>query len=115
MAQWPTYMDPVEACICDRLLTEILGNPDYQVRVWDGEEWVTDWSRDRDLIQQRTALTEETCWSVRHRSQGRIGAYALIHGDHADVISNWVWVHDEAEATLEDLSKAALDLAKTLL
>lgn len=98
MAHWPDHMDATEAAICNKTLTRILSNPRHlMVRVFDGEEWATGWTRDRAAIQRETAATDETRWFLTETETAeggagrRIGSILLIHGNGEDVISDTSW------------------------
>lgn len=105
MAQWPQHMDPTEGRICNRVLTAILAHPrNLFVRVFDGEEWATDWTRDRATIQRETAATDMTRWFLMScttpegGAARRLGSILLIHGNAEDVISDASWNPREADA-----------------
>lgn len=125
---WPTHMDKDEAGICNRLITSIFGM-DYLVRVREGEEGevMCPPTKDRAAIQRETHATCITLYDVmqdmRHREGAkadrpfvRVGTFVLIHGNGADLISDYSWHPQvpEAEALMDTLCKPAQDFADTL-
>lgn len=109
MTHFPKHMDATEAKIANRLLTAILRHPDLLVRVFDGEEWSTDWTRDRAAIQRETAATDMTRYSITRLADNgaarRLGSILLIHGNGEDVISDYSWNTkvDAVEALLDEV------------
>lgn len=96
MSSFPEHMSKIEQGISNKLLTRILKHPDNLfVRVYDGEEWATEWTRDREVIQRETAATDATRYFIMRVSETgaatRIGSVLLIHGNEDDVISDGSW------------------------
>ena len=101
----------------NKLLTAILTLSPVPlfVRVYDGEEWATDWTRDRKTIQQETAATDETRYvlAATETEQGgamrRVGSITLIHGNGEDVISDASFniKFDDAETLINSLCNHA--------
>jgi hypothetical protein len=94
MSNFPDYMNATEVRIVNRLLTAILTSSTVPltVRVNDGEEWATDWTTDRKVIQRETAATDVTIYALAEKmpdgTRQRIGTITLIHGNEDDVISD---------------------------
>ncbi|MBD3755904.1 MAG: hypothetical protein IE937_09735 [Gammaproteobacteria bacterium] len=111
MAEFPTHMRKVEADIVNKLLTRILSHKDLLIRVYDGVEWATDWTRNRAEVQRETAATDETRYCIIRIAENgaatRIGSILLIHGNDEDVISDASWNPklEDAESLIEDLMK----------
>jgi len=110
MAHFPDHMDRDEARVSNRLITAILDHPDnLAVRVFDGEQWATHWTRDRATIQRETAATDVTIYHLCKVSDTgaatRFGSITLIHGNGEDVVSDAAWSskRPEAEALIEGL------------
>ncbi len=107
IGSFPAHMDAHEAKICNRLITIILKDDDMHIRVWDGEDWSTVWTRDRPMIQRNTAATDHTLYYISKRSDGGdyglIGYIFLVHGNGEDIITDagWSSKHPEHEAILD--------------
>ncbi|PCD76765.1 hypothetical protein CLN94_06570 [Pseudothioclava arenosa] len=111
VGQFPHWMDKTEARIANKLLTAILSDKELFVRVYDGEDWVTEWTRDRAAIQRETAQTEVTRYYIARQPEGggaqRVGSFLLIHGNGEDVLSDGSWNPrcDGAEAFIDGMWK----------
>lgn len=105
MAHFPEHLDATEAKIINALLTRVLAEG-LHVKVYDGEEFSTELTRDRALIQRETAATEETTYVLYH-GKDRLGSVWLIHGNGEDVLSDYSWNTkvEDAEAIMDRLCK----------
>jgi len=101
--RWPDHMDPQEARICDRLISQILA-AGYAILVHDGEEPATVVTADRSKIQAATAATEMTVYWIYHDKEVLVGGIYLVHGNGPDVIHDLSW-HPQIEE-MEDLMNA---------
>lgn len=94
---YPEWVRPEEAKVMDKLLTAILTLAPVKlvVRVYDGEEWATEWTDNRATIKAATASTDETRWAIASVSDTgafrRVGTFLLIHGNGEDVIADASW------------------------
>lgn len=101
IGQFPEHLDKTEARIINKLITAILKHGDGKLvaRVFDGETWASDWTRDRAELQRCIASTDETRISIADfagpNGFTRVGAVFLIHGNGEDVISDWSWTDDK--------------------
>lgn len=116
IGEFPVHMDKVEAQIVNRLLTYTLGHPDVlMVRVYDGEEWATEWTRSRAEIQREVAATDMTrLFIMKVNPNGaahRMGSILLVHGNVEDVVSDGSWnpKQEGAEALINAIMAAAND------
>ena len=95
MTTYPHHMNATEKAICNKLLAAIIATEGLFMRVYDGEEWATEWTRDLDLIRPEIAATEETrIYLMDVDANGaatRLGSILLIHGNDEDVISDSSW------------------------
>ncbi|WP_444668375.1 hypothetical protein [Cereibacter changlensis] len=106
---YPAHMNPTEAKIINQLITTIL-DAGHLIRVFDGEEYASDWTGDRAEIQKQTAATDYTVFQVADAAgRERIGTITLIHGNGTDVISDWSWKQsiEGSEALMDALVKPA--------
>ena len=113
MIYFPDHLDRTEARIISRLITAILTQSPVSlfVRVHDGEEWATDWTRDRRTISEAVAATEETRFALAETETAeggamhRFGSIWLIHGNGEDVISDASFSikRENAEAIIDAL------------
>ena len=86
---FPTWIDADEARIANKLFSAILRHPlELQVRIFDGEENATNWTRKRADLKAATAQTEFTILQLRKPNGERLGSITLIHGNGPDLISN---------------------------
>ena len=113
MPHFPAHLSKTEAAIINKLITAILERPNLMARVYDGEEWATEWTRNRSTMQQEIAATDETRIYItaldKNGAATRIGSILLIHGNDEDVISDASWnpKHPYAEPTIDTLCKEA--------
>lgn len=85
---FPTWMDAVEARITNKLFSAILRNPEeLQIKIFDGEEFATHWTRNRKLLKGQTAQTDYTVLHIQSQ-RGMIGTITLVHGNGEDLISD---------------------------
>jgi hypothetical protein len=103
-----------EKTICNRLIAAALAHPrNLLIRVYDGEEWATDWTDNAAAIKQAIAATSETrlYFSARAENGGarRIGSILLIHGNGEDLISDSSHNpnDEQAESIIDALCNAA--------
>jgi len=105
--RWPDHMDPQEARICGRLISQILA-AGYAIRVHDGEDPATDITSSRSKIQAATAATDLTVYQVYDWLEAKgwtiVGQIFLVHGNGPDVIHDLSW-HPQIEE-MEDLMNA---------
>jgi hypothetical protein len=85
------HMDPTEIKIISTLLDRILAKGHF-IKVYDGEEDATGWTRDLDVIRPEIAATDETYILIGNANGptkvDRIGSIFLVHGNIEDVISD---------------------------
>lgn len=113
MAHWPDHLDPVEARICNRLITAIFAR-DYLIQVREGEmhEVMCPPTTNRADIQAMVAATGITLIDliqVVKQKPTRVGVFALIHGNGEDVISEFSWHPQVPE--LEEMMEALFEQA----
>ena len=111
---YPTHLDPIEAQIIAKIIDSALERG-YLISVFDGEDDTLATSL-RELIEPEIAATDETTLAFylprgTARPLDFIGAVLLIHGNGADVISDY---HDteELRAILADAEGLAVELAQ---
>jgi len=86
---FPTWIDADEARIANKLFSAILRHPlDLQVRIWDGEDVATNWTRKRPDLKAATAQTDFTVLQLRKPDGHVLGCITLIHGNGPDLISD---------------------------
>lgn len=95
---FPNHMHPLESRIVDEILHRAL-TIGFEVRVHDGEEWATSWTRGLEGIRQQVAATDETFLHLRMKDEnGEIavengerltGAIWLVHGNGGDVVCDY--------------------------
>lgn len=93
MRHFPSHLAADEAEIIARLIDYALGHPTIlMLRVHDGEDWATDWTRSTTAIQQAIAKADMTRVYVMKVAESgsvqRMGSILLIHGNGEDVISD---------------------------
>ena len=113
MTYFPDHLDRTEARIISRLITAILTLSPVPlfVRVHDGEEWATDWTRNRRTICEAVAATDETRFVLAQTetteggAMHRFGSIWLIHGNGEDAISDASFniKRDNAETIIDAL------------
>jgi hypothetical protein len=115
MADYPTHMPVIERRICDRLITEITRRG-YFIRVFDGEDYATTRTQNKDDIRAETSATDVTVYEVYDRDPGRtfsmwrrIGNFVLIHGNGEDVLSDYSWATGNRIEDNERLMKQIAD------
>jgi hypothetical protein len=96
MTSYTSHIRPTERRICDRILAAILATEGLFVRVYDGEEWATEWTRDLALVRPEIAATDETRLflmdvDAETGAATRLGSILLIHGNEEDLISDSSW------------------------
>ena len=93
MTHFPSHISGAEAKLINAFLTRAL-SAGYHVRVFDGEEWATGYTRDRAEIQRETAATCETTFRLAKPSEMTPGKWAplgnvlAVHGNEEDVLSD---------------------------
>jgi hypothetical protein len=119
---YPDHMQETEQRIVSKLLDTLLANG-VHVRVFDGEEYATDFTEDRATIERETNATDVTVYELRLHRDGDngavnqyLGSITLIHGNDVDVISDYAWPKNAAEpehgrAEIAALLKPAYTLA----
>lgn len=100
---YPNHLQTVEKQICDSLVTAAINRPEgLFIRVYDGEEWATKWTRDAKAISAATAATDETSYHFGVKNaEGKMNAKGyilLIHGNDEDLISDSAHKNDDPEA-----------------
>lgn len=118
MAYPDHYMAPhlsTERQIVDKLIDTILANPTYTISVYDGGAWSLAASRDKEKITAEIAATDETTLRVRDTGsadEGRparvVGWVSLIHGNDADVISDYADTEDITTIVEETMKACGL-------
>lgn len=88
MNNFPDYLPLSEATIIDGVITAAL-NRNLTISVNDGVEWCLKKSTDRAKIQQAVAATDDTTFSFRDADDKYVGFMWFIHGNRADVISDY--------------------------
>ncbi len=105
IGHFPEHIDPVEARIINRLLTEALKDGG-RVAVFDGYEWaIKHPTRDRAAIQREVAATDHTWLFLYRKDAGAGDAYAklwLVHGNGEDVFAD---IHAQDEATMAEVER----------
>lgn len=114
MAHYPAHMSKTEKTICNRLFRAIHDHPDnLHLRIYDGEDWATEWTRDLSKVFPEIHATDATrVFLMAVSPEGaanRIGSILLIHGNEEDVISDFSWnsKNPQNEAILDHLCKIA--------
>lgn len=100
-------MNPVEIKIVRITIAGILNHSDdIQIRVNDGEEYVTGWTRDQDAILAAMFSTDADILSFRTNDKSQRGSVVFIYGNGHDVISDY----STGEFT-DQVLKAGIDAA----
>lgn len=114
MTHFPAHMSATEKTICNRLFKAILADAgNLHMRIYDGEDWATDWTRDLSKVRPEIHATDATRVFLMAVSPTgaatRIGSILLIHGNEEDLISDASWnsKHPENEAIIDRLTNAA--------
>lgn len=107
---FPAHLDPIEARIITKIIDSALAQG-YLLCIYDGEERSDFITSDRGMIESEIAATDQTTLCFYRAPEDFIGAVLLIHGNGADVISDY---HDIEElwAILADAEALAVELAQ---
>jgi len=86
---FPLWIAADEARIANKLFTAVLRHPmELQIKIWDGEEDATNWTRKRPDLKAATAQTDMTILRLRKPCGHVLGCITLIHGNGPDLISD---------------------------
>ena len=106
MTHFPEHLTTVEANIINHAITAGLRGGGM-ISVYDGEEFSIRKGRSRQFIQEEVAATDETSFVFFDNAGQRIGVAWFIHGNGADVLSDY-----SANAATETLLKGTLTFAE---
>jgi hypothetical protein len=96
MKHFPEHMRPKEAKIVSKLIGVALRQRMF-LRVFDGEEWATQWERQRKDIEPEVAATDITYLYLRDSAGDEVGWIMLVHGNDEDVVSDFGWPSSRPE------------------
>ena len=101
---FPTYLDPVERKIINRVIKQALANG-WLISVFDGEEYPVKYSREYGKITAEVAATDETRLVIRAADRAKLGTVLFIHGNGEDVLSDYSWVESGEASTKEAMDE----------
>ena len=114
---FPAHMNATEKTICNRLFKAVLAEAgNLHMRIHDGEEWATEWTRDLAKVRPEIHATDATRVYIMAVSPdgaaARMGSILLIHGNEDDLVSDASWNsrQPDAEALIDRLCNAASGL-----
>lgn len=101
--QYPDWLTGIERDVIDDLIREALMQG-ARISVYDGEEWALSRSTDYRRITSEIAATDETTICLRKPDETgalrRIGTVFLVHGNGAEVVSDYTDVPEVARIVM---------------
>lgn len=91
----------IEKIIVGRLVTDLLA-AGYKLRVYDGEEYATDWTTDAAAIYEVLSSTEMDRLDATKDGSKIIAWIVLVWGNDTDIISDYT---TSLEATMKPINE----------